>query len=348
MRMRRLALTSLATAGLLAAAAPVQAVELTIASWGGVVTDANRAAYWAPFTKATGIGVRDEVFNGELAKVRAQEEANAIQWDIAEMEDGETNIGCAEGTFEALDLSGIPQADLIPGTVTRCGIASLTAAVVLTYNAAKLSTGPATWADFFDLQKFPGKRGLRKTPTTTLEAALLADGVAPPDVYKVLATREGQDRAFRRLDTIKPNIVWYTSGTEQIQGFVSGEYDIGTTYNARVATVDRQEHQKLQLVWDAGYLVGHNFWVVLKGAPNPVAAHQFLQFATQPGPQAEYMRHIDYGSANTLAYQQLSPDRLAFMPGAQGRAGHQVAFDAQVWGDNLDALTERFNRWLSN
>ncbi|GEK69362.1 MULTISPECIES: ABC transporter substrate-binding protein [Paracoccus] len=320
--------------------------QITIASWGGNVTDANRAAYWEPFTTESGIAVVDDVFNGEIAKLRVQVETGSIQWDIAEVEDAEAIVGCDEGLYEFLVIDTLPIDDMLPGTVTDCGIASLSAASVLTYNGTKFEEGPKTWTDFFNLNAFPGKRGLRKSPTYTLEFALLADGVPREEIYEVLATPEGQDRAFAMLDRIKDEIVWYSSGTQQIQGFISGEYDIGVGFNARVADANREQRVDLRMSWNAGYIVGHNFWVVLAGSSRIEEVRKFLEFVTRPDRQAAFMEYIDYGSSNRESYKLLPEDRKTYLPGAGDHAEYQISYDAQFWSNHLDQLTERFNRWI--
>src|SRR5690625_782968 len=71
--------------------------------------------------------------------------------------------------------------------------------------------------DFFAVDEIPGKRGLRKRPQVNLEWALLADGVPAEEVYEVLATDEGQARAFAKLDSIKDQIVWFDSWSQAPQ-----------------------------------------------------------------------------------------------------------------------------------
>lgn len=322
--------------------------QLTIVSWGGIVNEANRAAYWDPFTEKTGIEIVEDAFNGELGKIRAQVESGNVQWDIAEPEFAEETLGCLEGLFEPLDHSILPMDQLPEGTVTECGVVSLAAGTVLAYNKDKFPDGgPQSWADFWDVEKFPGKRGVNLFVTDTLVFALLADGVPREEVYDVLGTPEGQDRAFAKLDELKPHIVWWTSGTEQIQGFLSGEYDIGVAWNGRVAAANESEEINLGMVWEAGYLYGGNRWAILAGTPNYDAAMEFIAFATQPEPQAEFMRQINYGSINTEAYEMLEPERLEAMPGTAERLPYAVYMNGPFWLEHLDSVNERFNRWVA-
>jgi putative spermidine/putrescine transport system substrate-binding protein len=88
---------------------------------------------------------------------------------------------------------------------------------------------------------------MRRAITETLPIALMADGVPREEIFKLLATKEGQDRAFKKLEELKPHIVWWTSGTEQIQGLLSGEYDLAMAWNGRIATTNKQEGSKLAI-----------------------------------------------------------------------------------------------------
>src|SRR5205823_919921 len=120
-----------------------------------------------------------------------------------------------EGLFEKLDFSKIgDKADFVPGSISECGIGIFAWSQAFVYDADKVAGTPGSWADFWNVKKFPGKRGLRRSAKYTLEIALLADGVAPDDVYKLLATRQGVDRAFRKLDQIKADTIWWEAAPQ--------------------------------------------------------------------------------------------------------------------------------------
>lgn len=337
---------SLIALGTLSFSAFAQAKDLNITSYGGLDSEAYKDAYWKPFEHDTGIHINEIVYNGGIGQVRAQIASGNVTWDIAQVELGTGMLGCEEGYFEPLDLSKFPTGDLLPNTVRKCGITSEIASTVMVYNGRKLKKGPATWADFWDEKKFPGKRGLWKNPSGTLEIALLADGVPPGDVYKVLATKEGQDRAFKKLDELRPYITWWSSGTDQIQLLVSGEYDIGTAWNGRVAGANR-EGQDLVTVWRAGHLMGGDSWVILKGSPHPDTAMKFLQYALTPQRQASFMEHISYGAANQKAYALLPKKLLEELPSSPEHLKYGIPYDAHFWATHTDELEERFNAWLA-
>ena len=141
--------------------------------------------------------------------------------------------------------------DFIPGSISDCAVASMVWSTVYAYDASKLKTAPSTVNDFFDLQKFPGKRGLRKSPKVSMEWALIADGVDPKDVYKVLGTPAGVDRAFKKLDTIKKNIVWWESGAQAPQLLADGAVVMVQAYNGRIDDAAKKDNKPFKAVWDA-------------------------------------------------------------------------------------------------
>ena len=323
------------------------AEELRIVSWGGAVNDAFRVSMWQPFEEATGIDIIEDSYNGEFGRIRAQVESGNIQWDIVEAQWPEIQQGCLEGLFETIDVSRFPVDDLLDGAVSDCAVKTILASAVLAYNPAKFSQAPTSWADFWDVERFPGKRGLRRSVTETIEIALLADGVPQDEIYDVLRTPEGQDRAFRKLDELKPHIVWWSSGTEQVQGLLAGDYDMAMAWNGRVATVNAEEDAGLEIAWEAGHVLNGDQWAILKGTPNKEAAQEFLVFAVQAEPQAEFMRQISYGQINKHAYDLIPESARVVLPTAPEHVDYAVWVDPDFYLEYREALTERFNTWVS-
>ncbi len=183
--------------------------QITVVNFGGANANAQKKAFYEPFEK-TGTKIIGVEYNGEQAKIKAMVDTKKVTWDVVEAESPDVARGCDEGLFERLDYSKIGnKADFIPAAVTDCGVGIFVWSTVMAYNGDKLKDGPKTWADFWDVKKYPGKRGMRKGARYNLEFALMADGVKPADVYKVLATKEGADRAFKKLTELKPNIQWW-------------------------------------------------------------------------------------------------------------------------------------------
>ena len=234
----------LAAMSLLAGAAHA---DVTVISFGGTNQKAQAKAFYEPYAKATGSKVVPGEYNGEQAKIKAMVEAKNVSWDVVEVESPELARGCEEGLYEKLDYSKIgPKADFVPAAVTDCGIGIFVWSTILAYNSDTLKTAPTSWADFWDLKKFPGKRGMRKGAKFTLEFALVADGVKPDEVYKVLGTKAGVERAFKKLDRIKSSIQWWEAGAQPPQLLAAGDVVMTTAYNGRIATAQKEGKKKMR------------------------------------------------------------------------------------------------------
>ncbi|WP_264658095.1 ABC transporter substrate-binding protein [Azospirillum canadense] len=334
------------TAGV-ALATSVQARELTVVSYGGAYQAAQKIAFFEPFKKATGVPMNDESWDGGIGVLRAKVQGGAATWDVVQIESEELALGCEEGLFEHIDFSRIGgEEQYLPATVDPCGVGANVYDFVLGYDKDKIKDAPKSWADFFDTKKYPGKRGLRQGAKTTLEIALMADGVAPKDVYKVLATEEGIDRAFKKLDTIKNDIVWWKAGAQPPQLLASGEVAMTSVYNGRIDAANKNEKKNFGLVWN-GALYTIDSWVILKGSPNKDAAYKFLDFAGKPENQAKLSENIAYGTSNKNAPAKLSPAVLHGLPTAPENMKNAVEINVAFWLENLDRLTERFNKWAA-
>jgi putative spermidine/putrescine transport system substrate-binding protein len=207
-------------------------------------------------------------------------------------------------------------------------------------------------ADFFDTKKFPGKRGMRKSPKSNLEFALMADGVAPDEVYDMLGTPEGIDRAFAKLDTIKGDVVWWEAGAQPPQLLADGEVVMTTAYNGRLFNAAVTEKKPFKIVWDA-QVWDLDLWAIPKGAPNMKAALEFLAFSTDTQRLADQASWISYGPARQSSIPLIgkhAESGVAMgpeMPTAPDNFKKALQNDFEFWADNQDQLNERFNAWLA-
>ncbi len=341
-------LISLALAGAaICYAGSAMARDLTVVSWGGAYQDAQKEVYFKPFTEKTGIKMTDEPWDGGVGVLRAKVQGGNATWDVVQVESEELALGCEEGLFEKLDFNKIGGKDAyLPAAVNDCGVGAIVYNFVLGYDGDKLKNGPKSWADFFDTKKFPGKRALRQGPKTNLEIALIADGVAPQDVYKVLATEAGVERAFKKLDSIKSDLIFWKAGAQPPQLLASGEVVMTSVYNGRIAAANEKDHKNFKVVWD-GSLYTIDSWVVLKGSPNMDAAYKFLDFVGQPENQAKLPTKIAYGVTNKKVGPLIAPAILENLPTAPKNMENVEKIDDQFWLENLDRLNERFNKWAA-
>lgn len=339
---------SLSLAVLAAASLPALAgtSSLTVISFGGATKAAQQAAYFQPFEQSGAGKVVAGEYNGELSKVKAMVDVGHVSWDVVEVESPELIRGCEAGLFERIDPALLgDQANYLPGTVSECGVASYVWSMVLAYNTQKLANGPTSWADFWDTQRFPGKRGLRKGAKYTLEVALLADGVPRQDLYTVLGTPEGVNRAFKKLDQIKQNIQWWEAGAQPPQWLVAGDVVMSAAYNGRIASAQK-DGSKLGIVWQ-GSLYDPDHWAIVRGSKSRELAQQFITFASQAATQKTFSSHIPYGPVRTDAVNALPADIQQQLPTAPANLAEAQLVNAEFWVDHGEELEERFNAWAA-
>jgi putative spermidine/putrescine transport system substrate-binding protein len=339
MNFKPLAIAALA-AILLPAAAQTQ---LTVVNFGGANANAQKKAFYEPIEK-NGIKVVPVEYNGEQAKIKAMVETKKVTWDVVEVESPDVARGCDEGLFEKIDFAKVaPKGDFVPAAVTECGVGIFVWSTVMAYNGDKLKVPPTTWADFWDVKKFPGKRGMRKGARYNLEFALMADGVKPADVYKVLASKEGAERAFKKLSELKPSIQWWEAGAQPPQFLVAGDVVMTTAYNGRIDAANR-EGKNLRITWTGG-IYDLDYWTIPKGSPNKDAAMKFIAYASSPDAQAEYAKNIAYGPTNSKSLAKLDPKVLANLPTAPENAKTALQFNVKFWADQGEELEKRFASW---
>lgn len=349
----KLKLTALLTAGsaalALGAAAPAAAQDqLTIVSWGGAYSDSQREAYYKPFSKEFGVKITEEEYNGEIAKIRAMVEAGDVTWDAVDVDTRTALGGCDEGIFETIDYDklGIPKEKFVPGAAEECGVGTIVYSTIIAYDADKLNPGPTSIKDLFDLEKFPGKRALQKDAFVNLEWALVADGVAPADVYTVLNTPEGVDRAFKKLDTIKKQVVWWEAGAQPPQLLADGEVVITSAWNGRIYNAIKEDKKNFKIVWDA-QMPDFDYWAIPKNPKNLDLSYKFIAYASDPKVMANQSKYISYGPTNVDAIPNIAPDVLKDLPTAPENMKTALTLDSRFWADNRDELEKRFNAWLA-
>ncbi len=335
--------------------------SITAVSWGGSYGRAVNEGVNIPFTEETGINIQVEDYNGGLAQIRAQVEIGEIHWDVVDLEMAEAVRGCDEGLLEPIDVASLPDGsdgtpaaeDFVEGSMTECGAGSVFFSTVYAYNEESIpGTKPGTIADFFDLQTFPGRRGMRRVPQVNLEFALIADGVPRDQVYAVLDTPEGIDRAFAKLETIRDEVVWWEAGAQPPQMLADGEVVMSTAYNGRIFNAQVLEDQPFVIVWD-GQLMGIGQFVVVAGTPRLEEAMEYLAFVTSAKSMAEIGRRISYSPARRSGMPLVSThiekgiDMEPHMPGSTANAAQALRFDWEWWADHQDEMNERFSAWLA-
>lgn len=335
---------TLAVSALTLAATGALAEEVLFVSQGGAYQEAQTKAILEPVSELTGITVKQDSSPDAWPQIRTQTETGRPIWDVVDTPTKDCIRGGEQGMIEPFDLSVMPNVAAMPAEYRNdYSVAYEFYSSVLAYSTqAYADEGPQSWADFWDIEAFPGTRALRNHPLATLEAALLADGVAPADMYPL-----DVDRALAKLEEIKPHIaVWWTSGAQSAQLLADGEADMVMAWNGRVSAV-MAEGAPVDFSYNEGMLQ-YTSLCILKGAPNLEAAVKFVNAALDPEIQANFPAYIDYGPANPAAYDtgKITPERAAELPSSPENAAMQVLISTEWWasaeGDDAMARWAEF------
>lgn len=335
-----------AAALLAASVMPAWARDLSVMLRSPALLAPWQTVFIGPFSAATAIPVSPGVWSGGLAAL-AQQKAPNISWDLVMVDGDELAAGCASGLFEKLDWTQIGGRDhYLPIAVSDCGVGALVHNTVLAWDRDKHPGNP-TWADFWDVTKFPGKRGLRKGVRGNLEIALMADGVAPGDVYKVLSTSDGLDRAFRKLDQLRPFLVWWDTPEDASRILASGDVLMTSAPSAAIVRAGRAAHRNFAIQW-ADSLYDVLSWAVLKGSPNLKGAMQFLYFSGTPAIEARLPAEAAEGGLAKGADDGIAPELAAVSPTAGANLQGALRTDNAFWQANLAKLRQRFDAWMAH
>ncbi len=285
----------------LAGVVPAFAQDITVVSFGGSYQEAQSKALFVPAAKKLGIKLKEETYSG-IADLRLKVKAGAVTWDVVASGSGSAARAGSEGILEKLDYKVIDTSSFIPGTAQDYCVGGDVFSTVLAWNTKTYSqNGPQSWADFWDVKKFPGKRSYRKGVAGSLEPALMADGVPPEKVYEVLSQPGGIERAIKKIRELKPHVaVWWASGAQHAQLMKDGEVDMITGWNGRF-DVAAKDGAKVAYTFNQA-LLDYDCYGIAKGAPNKDLAMKFLAEISKPEYQAEFTKYITYGPTNKKAY----------------------------------------------
>ena len=289
------------------------AEPVTVVSWGGSYGAAQDAALFNDASKNSGIDIIRES-GASMSKTCLQVESGSVTWDLVVTGSGGSASAAEKGCLEKIDYSVVDVSDFIPGMYTDYCVGTDVFATVMAWNTDKYgqpgSAGaPKTWADFWDVKKFPGTRAYRANNVDgALEPALMADGVPPEKVYEVLSTKEGKMRAINKIRELKPHIaVFWGSGAQQAQLMKDAEVDMITGWNGRFDNA-KKDGAKVGYTFNQA-MYDFDCMAMPKGAPNKATAMKFLAEISKPEYQANLPFHITYGPTNKKAYEMTTASK---------------------------------------
>jgi putative spermidine/putrescine transport system substrate-binding protein len=328
--------------------------QVIVYDGGGPWGAAQRAAYFTPFEKQTGIKVITAP-QPNPAQVRTEIEAGRPSIDVFNNDGSRLDAWMKAGLTEPIDYSQWPKGmidDFKPYSTLPAGVPSLIFAVKMAYDPNVTKGDPTSWADFWNTKQFPGKRSLGDTASSlaagTIEAALLADGVPADKLYPL-----DVDRAFRKLDELRPQILkFWGSGAESVQLLIDRQVGAVAAWDGRINDAT-SKGAKIESTWKQSILQV-NYWMIPKGAPHTQNAQKFIEFASQPDRQAEFSKLITYAPGNSKAYDQIPADRQALLATAPNTLKQTIVANNEFWNSAAPSgkpwnveIVSRWQAWLA-
>jgi putative spermidine/putrescine transport system substrate-binding protein len=328
---------------------------LTVMTWPGTYGRAQASAQMHPYAAQKNVDVRTALWDGDLADVAAMVRDHAYKADVIDFELPTAVKACNQNLLEKIDPAILPPGadgtpavrDFVPGAIGRCWVGGMVYSQVMVY-APQLKQAPANLADFFDSRKFPGRRALsRASAKFNLEMALLADGVAPGDVYKTLETPEGLDRAFAKLKALKP--IWAHDSKDALEWVKNGQAVMATALNG---DVQAGKDFTPGVIWDH-QIYELDVFGVPAGNPNKNRAMDFIAYATGSAPLAAMANWVAFGPArrSSIALVKNNPETgtpmRPLLPTAPENFQHAFAIDDGWWLAHGDAIAARWQEFVS-
>jgi putative spermidine/putrescine transport system substrate-binding protein len=331
---------------------------LTVTSWAGPYGRAQASAMLRPYGAEKSVDVRIAQWDGDLTEVETAVNSRKYKGDVIDFELPKAVQACRDHLLEKIDPAMLPdgadgkpaRADFVPGAIGSCWVASVAYAQVMVA-APGLKRVPATLVNFFDTRKFPGRRALpRGTAKYNLEMALLADGVAPSDVYKTLATPEGLDRAFAKLKALDP--IWAHDSVDALRWVKNGRAVMAAALNGDIHDM-AQTGFSPRIIWDHA-LYEFDVFAIPSGDPNAKRARDFIAWATGSAPLAGVAAWVPYGPARRSSFASLRPNpetgasMRPWLPTAPEHFAHAFAIDEDWWLDHQAAIQDRWQAFVTS
>ncbi|MEX1158101.1 MAG: ABC transporter substrate-binding protein [Thermomicrobiales bacterium] len=314
---------------------------LTVTSWGGEYEDAQQRAIFEPFERLT--GARIEVGTTDIAQLRAMVEDEETEWDVSDVLNEDVLPLANLGVLETLDFNVIDHDGILDNARTDHSVGSSFYSTLLAYRTDRWPDlpPPGSWRDFWDVERYPGTRGLHRKAQGTLEFSLLADGVALNELYPL-----DLPRAFASLDRIRPALtLWWEQGAQPVQMVTSGDLDMVSVWHSRILGFEDEE-AAVAVQWDGGALSGDS-WVIPGGAPNLDVAMDFINFASRPEVCAAFSSLVPFGPANGNTFELLPDEIVAQLPTAPQHRDLQFTIDYEWWFQRREAVEAEFEEWFA-
>lgn len=303
---------------------------LTVVSWGGSYQAAQRKAYFEPFADEFGIKVVEDSPAGST-KIMAMVKSGKVTWDVVAGSSYYPDDLGEQGFLEPIDYSVVDSGDFIGKFAGKYHVGTDTYSCVLAYrtDAFPAGQGPTSVSDLWDIEKYPGRRAIQDDVMDNVTWALAALGYPLDQIYPL--TDEKVEKAFKKLDELKPHITkWWTGGAQPPQLLTDKEVVMATAWNGRVQVV-KDEGVPIKIVWHGATLQGDS-WMIPKGAPNKELAMLFIAWQSRPENNYRVASHISYGPINKKAVPKVVGKYKGSLP--TDHADVQIHTDFEWWSSN--------------
>ncbi len=337
---RRALLAGLAALGAVPGLADAQTNRnLVMVNWGGIANDGFGRFYGDPFVAANpGARVTQDSTGPSAGRIRSMVESRRVTWDLCDSSASSAFLLGGMNLLEKMDYSIIDRSKVIgPGFALEYGAAPYSFSSVLAYDSSKFPTPPTSWADFWDLRRFPGQRLMRRDALATLDAAMMSLGKAPAEVYPI-DTRA----ALRRVGELRRNAVYWTSGSESEQFMRTGEAVMGQIWHTRASVLQRETNGRIKFIWNQGLLQAGIF-VMPRGNPGGELAQRLLgsMLANEEG-QVGLLGLLGNGPTNPAAAAKVPAELRANNPTDPENERQQLVLNGAWWGANYQQANQDF------
>lgn len=320
--------------------------KLVVNNWGGPTVERMHAAWYGDFSKATGIDISYTSIP-DVAKLKIMDQVGNVEWDVVDFEGSQMLQAMQDDLLEPIDydlmFKLVPKDQLDPAQMTKYGIGSIAFATIMAWSTETVGKkGPTNWAEFFDTKAFPGRRALYARPKPTLEIMLMADGVAPRDIYPI-----DIDRAFKALDKFGSKVDLWVEKTSQWDVLIQNkEVDLmGSSLARTMAQIEKGE--PISIGFNESILE-QSYWTIPKNAPNIKDAQKLVAWMMRAEGERNTLKLLPYYSmANKAALDGLPEETLVKLPGTPENSANSLTIDAKWWLDHDAEVQTRWLDWLS-
>lgn len=314
--------------------------QLVIVNWGGIANDGFGRFYGEPFmADNAGWRVVQDSTGPSAGRIRSMVESGRVTWDLCDSSASSSNLLGRQNLLTRIDYSIVNRENVIgPGFALEFGAAPYSFSSVLAYDSAKFPQGgPTNWADFWDLRRFPGMRLMRRDALGSLDAAQMALGKDPANLYPL-----DLRACLRKVQELRRNAVFWNSGSESEQFLRTGEAVMGQIWHTRASVLERETNGRIKFIWPQGLLQAGIFVMPRGNAGGEMAQRLLASMLAKPEPQVGLLGFLGNGPTNPRAAALVPAELRRFNPTDPENARVQVVLDGSWWGQNYQQANADF------